>query len=359
MICLDCGGRALAIETLAKVLTPLTFKRLIAGYKSSRSPSERLCPVCGTHMRRIKLGVLGQTRDVEVCGHSEIAWFDSHEFENLPLTSEAETELKLPHHVQEALMQIETHHGRVIANRSTFRLDAGDYGFGWRREGEDVPTLGKALLSLVFMLPVKREHRLTLRTWATWTVMTIVFAVTLYGFSHDTFVDHWALESDDLRRSNGATLLTYFFLHGSWMHVLGNLYFLWFFGDSVEDELGRTNYLVTLIAGTVGAALLHAMFSPSGYSLLVGASGGISTLGMIYMLRFPRARLGFFVIVGWIRVPAYLLMGIWIAMQVDLAFQQIAGLTQVSALAHLGGALVGLGSYLIFLRRPPHERAET
>ena len=188
--------------------------------------------------------------------------------------------------------------------------------------------------------------------------MAVVMGVSFYGFYNDTFVDHWALEADDLLRRNGATLITYFFLHGSWMHVLGNLYFFWFFGDSVEDELGTQYYLLTLLAGTVGAALTHALIGPSGYSLLVGASGGISTLGMIYMLRFPRAKLGFFVIVGWIRVPAYLLLGIWIAMQVNLAYQQIAGLTQVSALAHLGGALIGLASWAIFLRKPPHERAD-
>ena len=136
------------------------------------------------------------------------------------------------------------------------------------------------------------------------------------------------------------------------------MYYLWFFGDSVEDELGTTNYILTLIAGTIGAALFHALISPRGYSLLVGASGGISTLGMIYMLRFPRARLGFFMIVGWLRVPAYLLMIIWIVMQVSMAYDQVAGLTQVSALAHLGGALVGLASYFLFLRKPPHERAD-
>jgi membrane associated rhomboid family serine protease len=77
------------------------------------------------------------------------------------------------------------------------------------------------------------------------------------------------------------------------------------------------------------------------------------------MLRFPRAKLGFFLIIGWLRVPAYLLLIIWVAMQISMAYDQVAGLTQVSALAHLGGALVGLGSWYIFLRKPPHERADT
>lgn len=357
-ICLDCGGRSLAIETLAKVLSPLTFKRLIAGYRSSRTTSDRLCPACQAHMRKVPLGVLGQLRDVEVCGHSELAWFDSHEFENLPLTNEADKEIPLPPHVKEALNEIEMHHGRVVANRSTFRLDAGDYGFGWRKEGEVVPSLWKSLVAFVLLLPIKREHRLARRPWVTWSLIGVVLIVSMYGFAHETFVDHWALDNEDLLRNSGLTLVTYFFLHGSWMHVLGNMYYLWFFGDSVEDELGTTNYILTLIAGTIGAALFHALISPRGYSLLVGASGGISTLGMIYMLRFPRARLGFFMIVGWLRVPAYLLMIIWIVMQVSMAYDQVAGLTQVSALAHLGGALVGLASYFLFLRKPPHERAD-
>ena len=317
-----------------------------------------MCPACGAHMRKVPLTVLGQSRDVEVCGHSELAWFDSHEFENLPLTNEADREMSLPHHVQEALSEIETHHGRVIANRSTFRLDANDYGFGWRRDGEDAPSLWKALLSLILLLPTKREHRITIRPWATWITIGVVMIVSVYGFSHEAFVDHWALDNEDLMRRSGLTLATYFFLHGSWMHLLGNMYYLWFFGDSVEDELGTVNYVVTLIAGSVGAALVHAFVSPSGYSLLVGASGGISTLGMIYMLRFPRAKLGFFFVVGWLRVPAYLLLTIWVVMQVSMAYDQVAGLTQVSALAHLGGALVGLAAWWLLLRKPPHLRAD-
>lgn len=310
-------------------------------------------------MKRVPLTILGRPKEIDVCGHSELAWFDSHEFENLPMTADADVELKLPHHVQEALSQIETHHGAVVANRSTFRLDAGDYGFGWKRDGETVPSLWKALIAFALLLPIERENRLASKPWATWTVIAMVMGVTLYGFGHESFVEHWALESDDLLRAGGATLLTYFFLHGSWMHVLGNLYYLWLFGDNVEDELGVQNYVVVLIAGTVGSALFHASLGPPGYSLLVGASGGISTLGMIYMLRFPRARLGFFVLIGWIRVPAYLLCAIWVLMQINMAYQQVAGLTQVSALAHLGGALVGVAAYFILLRRPPHERAES
>lgn len=359
MVCLDCGGRSVAIETLAKVLSPLTFKRLIAGYKSSRSTSDRVCPSCGARMRQVSLTVLGTSKDIEVCGHSELAWFDSHEFENLPMTPEAETETRLPAHVQEALNQIEVHHGRVVANRSTFRLDARDFGFGWRKQGEEVPSMWKALLGLILLLPIKREHRIVTKPFLTWIMIALCFAISIYGFKHPAFQEKWALQSDDMFKYGGFTLISYFFLHGDWMHLLGNMYYLWFFGDAVEDELGTQNYVFTLAAGTVGSALLHGFFESRGYSLLVGASGGISTLGMIYMLRFPRAKLGFFLVVGWLRVPAYVLLAIWVAMQVDMAYDQVAGLTRVSALAHLGGAAVGLAAYFLLLRRPPAERADT
>lgn len=309
-------------------------------------------------MKRVPIGVLGQRRDIEVCGHSELAWFDSHEFENLPMSAEAETEIKLPAHVQEALNQVEVHHGRVVANRSSFRLDARDYGFGWRREGEDVPSLWKSLIGLILFLPIKREDRLVARPYVTWITMAFVFAITYYGFKHPEFQEKWALQSDDLFKYGGLTLISYFFLHGDWMHILGNMYYMWFFGDAVEDELGTQNYILTLLAGTIGSALFHGVFESGHYSLLVGASGGVSTLGMIYMLRFPRAKLGFFLIFGWLRVPAYLLLAIWIGLQVDMAYDQVAGLTRVSALAHLGGALIGLAAYFIFLRRPPIERAD-
>lgn len=358
LICVECGGRSVSIETLSKVLSPLTFKRLINGYRASRMTSERHCPLCDANMKRVSIDILGAHREVEVCGHSEIAWFDSHEFENLPMTAAAENEIRLPGYIQEELNQIEVHHGKVVANRSTFRLDANDFGFGFKKPGEEVPGFWRALFGLMLLLPMKREHRIVSKPVVTWLTMAIVIAVSIYGFGHLHFQEKWALQGDDLFRFGGATFLSYFFLHGSWMHLIGNLYYLWFFGDAVEDELGEQNYILTLLAGTVGAAVLHGIFESGNDSLLVGASGGISTLGMVYMLRFPRAKLGFYLFIGWLRVPGYLLMAIWIILQIDLAYDQVAGLTRVSALAHLGGAAIGALAYLMLLKRPPTERAD-
>lgn len=347
-ICVDCGGRSATWATLDKALSTLTYKRLLTAFKSAKIPSHRECPECHKKMRRISLEILGREHYIEMCEQSHLAWFDHREFEHLPFAVGAEEELRLPPHVQEALNEIQIHHGRVVSNRSTFRLDARDFGFGWDKNDEK-PSGWKFALGLL-LIPVERENRVGMKPWATWSLLAIVTIISIFGFWLPDLALELAVQNDNLFRWGGLTLFAYFFFHGGWFHLLGNMYYLWLFGDNVEDELGPWGFLATTLAGSAGGALLHCLFDPAAQSYLVGASAGISTLGMIYMLRFPRAKLAIFLIFRWLRVPAYIFAIIWIVMQVDLAYDQIGGLTRVSALAHLGGAIVGVLVYYFALR---------
>jgi membrane associated rhomboid family serine protease len=306
-------------------------------------------------MKPVDIEILGHARLIDICPSCQTTWFDHLEFEHMPLAPQAEEAFVLPPEVREALGDIELREGRVVANRKSFRLDARDFGLGWDRTREGTPGGWRLILGLLG-IPVERDLNVAHKPWATWSLITLTFFISYLGFSDPAIIEALALRGTDVWKWGGLTLLTYFFVHGGWFHLLSNLYYLWLFGDNVEDEVGPITTLVIVALGTAAGALLHVWLDPSGGLPLVGASGGISTLGMMYMLRYPRAKLAFFILVRWVRVPAYALLVVWAVLQINGAFEQMSGLTQVSALCHVGGALVGLVAHFVLLRRPPQWR---
>lgn len=152
-------------------------------------------------------------------------------------------------------------------------------------------------------------------------------------------------------------LLTVFFVHGSWWHLLGNLWFLVVFGDDVELRFGRARWLGTVAVATLGASLAQLLVDPSSKQPCVGASGGISGLIVCYALLLPDARLGLWVGRGlyleWVTFSARTGLLLWFAMQGWLVVEQLAGTSNVAAVAHLGGALVGAGAWLAWRDRAP------
>lgn len=132
---------------------------------------------------------------------------------------------------------------------------------------------------------------------------------------------------------------------------LPGVYFLFVFGDNVEDALGKGRYLAVLLLAALVGDLGHIAFDPRAEIPLIGASGGISALVLFYALKYPRARLGIlfwiFFYVRWLRIPAYAYVGFWVVLQLLGAYQQVAGVTNISALAHLGGAAVGVAAWLL------------
>jgi len=150
-------------------------------------------------------------------------------------------------------------------------------------------------------------------------------------------------------------LLTSFLLHGGILHLVSNMYFLLVFGDNVEDALGKAGYLGLIVAAALVGDLLHVIFDPRPQIPVVGASGGISGVILYYALKFPRAALGILLRIlfyfRWVSLPAYVYVGFWVLLQILGAFQQVAGVTNVSALAHLGGASVGAAAWLLTRNR--------
>lgn len=151
------------------------------------------------------------------------------------------------------------------------------------------------------------------------------------------------------------TLLTCILLHGGWMHLIGNCWFLFIFGDNVEDRLGHALYLAFYMASGAGASLIHWGTDPESIIPTIGASGAIAGVMGAYFLLYPRAHVlaavPIVVFLQIVVVPAYLFLGVWLAfqyLQAALSAGQAGG-GGVAWWAHIGGFLVG-GGLLILIR---------
>jgi membrane associated rhomboid family serine protease len=151
-----------------------------------------------------------------------------------------------------------------------------------------------------------------------------------------------------------ATIFTSMFLHGGWFHLIGNMLYLWIFGNNVEDVLGRGRYLLLYLCCGAVAALTQAAVSPASHIPMVGASGAIAGVLGAYLLLHPAANVRCFVwIVIFFRlvnVPAWAMLGLWFTMQLVSGLAAAPGRPGVAFWAHVGGFVSGL--VLVIVLRP-------
>jgi membrane associated rhomboid family serine protease len=136
--------------------------------------------------------------------------------------------------------------------------------------------------------------------------------------------------------------LTSMFMHGGWAHILGNMLFLWIFGDNIEDLLGHVRYLIFYLLCGFAAALAQVLASPDSILPMLGASGAISGVLGGYVLMFPRRQVRAIIFNFFTTVPAYVAIGIWIVMQVGLGIFSSPEDGGVAYSAHIGGFIAGL-----------------
>ena len=146
------------------------------------------------------------------------------------------------------------------------------------------------------------------------------------------------------------TLLTSMFMHGSWMHIIGNMLYLWIFGDQIEDRLGHLKFLVFYLLCGLVSGLAQVFSSPSSMLPGLGASGAIAGVLGAYLLRFPRNRVRVLVLRAVVAVPAVVVLGFWIVLQVISQISVVQGAGGVAYMAHIGGFVAGLLLMLIFDR---------
>ncbi len=175
--------------------------------------------------------------------------------------------------------------------------------------------------------------------------------------SLNAFILEWGVVPDDLGDAwNGGevfgqealTLFTSQFLHGGWLHLLGNMLYLWIFGNNVEDRLGRLRFLVFYLGGGVAAGLAQVAIDPGSEIPLVGASGAIAATLGAYLVLFPRARITTLVFLGFfyqlIDVPAIIVLGFWFVLQLLDGLASLGTTSTgggVAFFAHIGGFVVG------------------
>jgi len=152
-------------------------------------------------------------------------------------------------------------------------------------------------------------------------------------------------------------LITANFLHGGWLHLLGNMLYLWIFGDNIEGRLGHLKYLLLYLFMGAASQLFHIFTSPFSTTPLVGASGAIAGVLGAYFILFPHARiltlvpLGFFI--TFVHLPAVIFLGFWFILQLfNASLQGVAiGAQAVAWWAHIGGFLVGAGIGILIRRK--------
>ena len=151
------------------------------------------------------------------------------------------------------------------------------------------------------------------------------------------------------------TILTSMFLHGGLMHLLGNMLYLWIFGDNVEDAMGPIRFLLFYILCGVAAALTQIAIDPGSAIPLIGASGAIAGVLAAYFMLFPHARvltlIPIFFFLRLISVPAVFLLGVWFLLQVISGAGSLGSGGGVAWFAHIGGFIAGAALVFLFRRR--------
>jgi membrane associated rhomboid family serine protease len=184
-------------------------------------------------------------------------------------------------------------------------------------------------------------------------INAVVFLLELAG--GDAFVERWSVIPADIASGHHwITILTAMFMHGGWMHIIGNMIFFWAFGPAIEGAMGPFRYLVFyLLGGLVASAAQIAAMSTSTVPNL-GASGAIAAVMGAFLITYPRDEIRTLLIIGWfIRVtvlPAALLIGLWFLIQL---FSQVGSVADVQSggvayMAHVGGFIFGAVTARLF-----------
>jgi membrane associated rhomboid family serine protease len=156
------------------------------------------------------------------------------------------------------------------------------------------------------------------------------------------------------------TPLTSMFLHGGWLHLIGNMWFLWLFGNNVEDSMGRAPFVLFYLLSGLGAAATQILLSPTSAIPMVGASGAISGVMGAYVILYPTVQVHMLIVlvvfITRIVVPAYLMLGYWFLLQLVQGAASVGSNGGVAFWAHVGGFITG--ALLIFVFRDPELVAE-
>jgi len=200
------------------------------------------------------------------------------------------------------------------------------------------------------MLPLGDDNsgrtRAPLVTYVLVVVNVLVFFMELSG--GQPFVERWAFVPRRFLANpagDAVTILTAMFMHGGWAHLLGNMLYLWIFGDNVEDRFGPGKFLVFYLVCGGAATFAQMAFNMTSSIPNLGASGAIAGVLGAYLLLFPRGRINVLMGRGVVAMPALIVIGFWIVLQFVSGIGSIAQTAEtggVAYMAHIGGFIAGL-----------------
>ncbi len=201
------------------------------------------------------------------------------------------------------------------------------------------------------MIPLSDSSRRTLHI----PIMTILIILACFGVfllelaGGDTFVNQWSvIPAHIVAGRDYITILTAMFMHAGWLHIIGNMVFLWAFGPQIEDLMGPLKFLVFYLIGGVVAMLAQVYIAPTSTVPNLGASGAIAAVMGAFLITYPRDRIRTIIFLGWVIdaefIPAIILVGIWFLLQLFSEFAAVASVQSggVAYMAHVGGFLFGL-----------------
>ena len=193
-------------------------------------------------------------------------------------------------------------------------------------------------------------------TFALIGLNVVVFLAELAG--GDQFITNWAFVPGRFTEQPGVNAVTIFsamFMHGGWLHLFGNMLFLWIFGDNVEDRFGHFKFLIFYLLAGIAATFSQYALSPESGIPNVGASGAIAGVLGAYILMFPQARVNVLVGRQLVAMPAFIVLGMWIALQLVSGVGTIANTDEssggVAYMAHVGGFAAGFLMAFLFRGR--------
>ena len=171
------------------------------------------------------------------------------------------------------------------------------------------------------------------------------FTMTTYQFGFIPVELTQAVElTPQIPASPYLTMFTSMFMHGGWMHLIGNMLFLWIYGNNIEDYFGPVKFLLFYLVSGLAAIALFTVFGPSSEIPLVGASGAIAGLMGAYLVLHPKAKITVLIIyflIQFVHLPAKVVIGIWFAIQLFMSFTGNTSGGGVAYLAHVGGFVFG------------------
>lgn len=215
------------------------------------------------------------------------------------------------------------------------------------------------------MIPIRDE----IKTRRTPIITYVLIALNIFVFilqwmagpNQEALIYEYALIPGNLTTSvnvdNVTDIFSSMFMHAGFLHLAGNMLYLWIFGDNVEDALGRVKYLFFYLVGGVVAALTHVLFNPNSQIPTVGASGAIGAVLGAYLILYPQSRVLTFIPIGFFMrlqlLPAAIVLGLWFILQLFNGVASLGGsdVAGTAFWAHIGGFVAGMLMAKLFAPR--------